>query len=134
MRGKRPDVGAVLVALADPTRRRLLDALADEGSASATNLAGRLPVTRQAVAKHLRVLSEAGIVAGGRAGREVLYRVRPEPLDASARWLSDLAAAWDRRLEALKRAAEADASRPRGTRRAAKSRLRGRLARRPNAP
>jgi DNA-binding transcriptional ArsR family regulator len=68
-------------------------------------------VSRQAVVKHLNVLEEAGLVTAGRAGREVLYRLRSTPLDASARWLTDLAATWDRRLEAVKRAAEApDAS------------------------
>ncbi|MDN3351510.1 metalloregulator ArsR/SmtB family transcription factor [Actinomadura sp. DC4] len=101
------DVGAVLLAMADPTRRLLLDALAEEGTASATRLAGRLPVSRQAVVKHLRVLEGAGLVSGARAGREVRYEVRPEPLDASARWMANLAATWDRRLVALKRAAEA---------------------------
>jgi DNA-binding transcriptional ArsR family regulator len=100
-------VGTVLVALADPTRRLLLDALVEEGQASATTLAGHLPVSRQAVVKHLQVLEDAGLVIGGRAGRQVLYRVRPDPLDASARWLADLAATWDRRLDAIKRAAEA---------------------------
>jgi DNA-binding transcriptional ArsR family regulator len=100
------DIGTVLIAISDPTRRRLLDALAEEGTASATRLADRLPVSRQAVVKHLRVLEGAGLVSGARAGREVRYEVRPEPLDASARWLADLAATWDRRLAALKRAAE----------------------------
>jgi DNA-binding transcriptional ArsR family regulator len=100
------DVGAVLAALADPTRRHVLDVLADEGQASASRLASRLPVSRQAVMKHLRVLERAGLVAGGRAGREVLYEVRPEPLADSARWLEDLAASWDRRLRAIKRRAE----------------------------
>ena len=101
------EVGVVLAALADPTRRRLLDVLVDAGRASATTLAGHLPVSRQAVVKHLQVLETAGLVEGVRAGREVLYSVRPNPLDASARWLADLSAAWDRRLNAFKRAAEA---------------------------
>jgi DNA-binding transcriptional ArsR family regulator len=100
-------VGTVLAALADPTRRQLLDVLVDAGRASATILAGRLPVSRQAVVKHLQVLETAGLVEGVRPGREVLYSARPEPLDASARWLADLSASWDRRLAALKRAAEA---------------------------
>lgn len=100
-------VGEVLTALADPTRRLLLDALADAGRASATVLAARLPVSRQAVVKHLQVLEAAGLVTGARAGREVRYAVRPEPLDAAARWLDQRSAAWDRRLRALKRAAEA---------------------------
>ncbi|AYY13905.1 ArsR family transcriptional regulator [Actinobacteria bacterium YIM 96077] len=106
------EIGTVLVALADPTRRELLDALAEEGQASATTLAGRLPVSRQAVVKHLRVLEEAGLVRYGRLGREVLYEVRPAPLDSSARWLAERAAAWDRRLEAIKRVAENPPARP----------------------
>jgi DNA-binding transcriptional ArsR family regulator len=108
-------VGPVLTALADPTRRQLLDLLAEAGQASATTLAERLPVTRQAVVKHLAVLSDAGLVTAARTGREVLYRVRPEPLDASARWLSDLANAWDRRLAALKRVAESTDDAPKRT-------------------
>lgn len=100
------EIGEVLVALADPTRRMLLDVLADEGRASATTLAGRLPVSRQAVVKHLQTLERAGLVTGGRSGREVLYLVRPERLDVSARWLARLASNWERRLESVKRAAE----------------------------
>lgn len=102
-------IEAVLAALADPTRRQLLDVLVNAGRASATTLAGRLPVSRQAVVKHLQVLEAAGLVEGVRAGREVLYAARPDPLEASARWLANLSAAWDRRLGALKRAAEAAA-------------------------
>jgi hypothetical protein len=67
-------------------------------------------VSRQAVIKHLHVLEDVGLVIGGRAGREVLYQVRPEPLDISARWLADRAAAWDRRLAAIKRVAEASSA------------------------
>ncbi len=100
------EVGDVLTALADRTRRQLLDVLADVGEASATTLAARLPVSRQAVVKHLQVLEAAGLVAGVRAGREVRYSVRPDPLDVSARWLAELSTAWDRRLRSLKRAAE----------------------------
>ncbi len=100
-------IGPVLSALADPTRRRLLDALVNAGRATATTLATGLPVSRQAVVKHLRILHDAGLVHGVRAGREVLYTARTEPLDASARWLADLSSSWDRRLHALKRAAEA---------------------------
>ncbi|HEX3722264.1 MAG TPA: metalloregulator ArsR/SmtB family transcription factor [Nitrolancea sp.] len=99
-------IESVLVALADPTRRKLLGALADEGSASASRLAGRLPVSRQAVVKHLHLLKEAGLVSSGRSGREVLFQVETASLTASVRWMADLAATWDRRLQALKRAAE----------------------------
>jgi DNA-binding transcriptional ArsR family regulator len=108
--GDQGSIGPVLAALADPTRRQLLEALAGEGQASATRLASRLPVSRQAVVKHLRVLEDTGLVTGARAGREVLYHVRPGPLDASAAWLANLAAAWDRRLATLKHSAEAAAS------------------------
>nr|WP_240506936.1 metalloregulator ArsR/SmtB family transcription factor [Thermoactinospora rubra] len=97
----------MLAALADPTRRRLLDLLATYGEASATRLAEGLPVSRQAVVKHLAVLEAAGLVAGGRAGREVRYAVRPAALDATARWMAALAAEWDRRLARIKRMAEA---------------------------
>ncbi|MER6995869.1 metalloregulator ArsR/SmtB family transcription factor [Streptomyces sp. NPDC000410] len=100
-------VDSVLVALADPTRRQLLELLAAQGEATATTLAERLPVSRQAVVKHLAVLDAAGLVSGGRVGREVRYAVRPAALDATARWMAALAAAWDRRLADIKRVAEA---------------------------
>jgi DNA-binding transcriptional ArsR family regulator len=102
------DADEVFVALADPTRRQLLDVLATSGEASATTLAVTLPVSRQAVVKHLAVLGRAGLVRGVRRGREVRYTVRPERLDATARWLAGLAAEWDTRLAAIKRLAEAD--------------------------
>jgi len=97
----------VLVALADPTRRQLLDLLAAQGEATATTLAERLPVSRQAVVKHLAVLDGAGLVSGSRVGREVRYAVRPAALNATARWMAALAADWDRRLANIKRVAEA---------------------------
>ncbi|MGW5722241.1 ArsR/SmtB family transcription factor [Amycolatopsis sp. NPDC003865] len=99
-------VDGVLAALADPTRRRLLDLLAAHGRATATTLAAGLPVSRQAVVKHLAVLDAAGLVSGVKAGREVRYAVRPEALDATARWMAALAAEWDRRLAKIKRFAE----------------------------
>lgn len=100
-------VDSVLVALADPTRRQLLDLLAAQGEATATMLAERLPVSRQAVVKHLGVLDAAGLVAGHRAGREVRYAVQSAALDATARWMATLASEWDRRLATIKRLAEA---------------------------
>ncbi|MFE2018582.1 ArsR/SmtB family transcription factor [Streptomyces sp. NPDC059499] len=100
-------VDSVLGALADPTRRRLLDLLAAQGEATATTLAEGLPVSRQAVVKHLAVLDAAGLVTGGRVGREVRYTVRPAALDATARWMATLATDWDRRLADIKRVAEA---------------------------
>jgi DNA-binding transcriptional ArsR family regulator len=106
-RGAVAAADSVLVALADPTRRQLLDLLAAQGEATATTLAARLPVSRQAVVKHLGVLDAAGLVSGSRVGREVRYAVRPAALDATARWMAALAADWDRRLANIKRVAEA---------------------------
>ena len=110
MTGERRDavtaVDGVIAALADPTRRELLDLLAARGEATATTLAERLPVSRQAVVKHLAVLDAAGLVAGSRVGREVRYSVRPAALDATARWMAALAGDWDRRLATIKRVAE----------------------------
>lgn len=100
-------VDSVLIALADPTRRQLLDLLAVHGEATATTLAEQLPVSRQAVVKHLTVLDSAGLVSSRRVGREVKYAVRPAALDATARWMAALATDWDRRLATIKRAAEA---------------------------
>lgn len=105
--GATETVGSVLGALADPTRRQLLDLLAARGEATATTLAERLPVSRQAVVKHLAVLDAAELVPGTRIGREVRYEVRPAALDATARWMASLATDWDRRLAHIKRFAEA---------------------------
>ncbi|GAA2782172.1 metalloregulator ArsR/SmtB family transcription factor [Kitasatospora paracochleata] len=99
-------VDSVLAALADPMRRRLLDLLATSGETTATALAGVLPVSRQAVVKHLAVLDAAGLVSGNRVGREVRYAVCPAALDATAQWMSALVSDWDRRLAAIKQLAE----------------------------
>ena len=96
----------VFAALADPTRWRVLNLLAERGEGTATSLAGELPVSRVAVVKHLAVLDRAGLVDSRRQGREVRYRVRTERLNATARWMAGLAAEWDQRLDAIKRLAE----------------------------
>jgi DNA-binding transcriptional ArsR family regulator len=98
--------GEVFAALADPTRRQVLDLLAARGEGSASALAAQLPVSRPAVVKHLTVLDRAGLVEARRRGREVLFTVRPEPLDSAARWMASVAADWDARLAKLKRLAE----------------------------
>jgi DNA-binding transcriptional ArsR family regulator len=102
-----PDVEAVaeqvFTALADPTRRAILAALAAQGPATATDLAGRLPVTRQAIAKHLTLLAEAGLVRpepGER--RRVRYRLRSAPMQVAQQFLAALARDWDGPLDALK--------------------------------
>jgi DNA-binding transcriptional ArsR family regulator len=96
----------VFAALADPTRWRVLSLLGEHGEATATSLAGMLPVSRVAVVKHLAILDRAGLVKGRRAGREVRYSVRTEPLGESARWMAGIASQWDARLAAIKRMAE----------------------------
>jgi DNA-binding transcriptional ArsR family regulator len=96
----------VFTALADPTRRRVLDLLAEHGHGTATSLAAELPVSRPAVIKHLAVLDRAGLVASRRHGREVRYVVRPEPLQETAAWMTRLAAQWDARLDAIRALAE----------------------------
>jgi DNA-binding transcriptional ArsR family regulator len=97
---------AVLGALADPTRRQVLETLGQRPAASATALARELPVSRQMVLRHLAVLQESGLVGSTRAGREVLFQVRSGPLVDTAEWLTSLAAQWDGRLAALKARAE----------------------------
>lgn len=92
-------------ALADETRWSILTALG-EGDASASALAGRLPVTRQAIAKHLAVLQEVGLVEPVRVGRELRFRVVGAELAATARRLDAIGREWDRRLTAIKEIAE----------------------------
>ncbi len=94
-------------AIGEPTRRRIVDLLLDDGDASASALADRMPVTRQAVAKHLTVLERAGLVSGSRHGREVLWTVRAGALDEATAEISRIAARWDRRLGRIKEIAEA---------------------------
>ena len=94
-------------AIADPSRRRVLDLVVSNGEVSASWLAGRVPFTRQAVAKHLVVLQEAGLVSRRELGREVLYQVQADRLDQATRAMAQLAAQWELRLAAIKRLAEA---------------------------
>jgi ArsR family transcriptional regulator, cadmium/lead-responsive transcriptional repressor len=93
-------------AIAEPSRRRVLDLLVSNGAVSASWLAGRVSFSRQAVSKHLVVLEEAGLVSRRKQGREVLYQIEAERLDQATRAMAELAAQWDRRLNAIKRLAE----------------------------
>jgi DNA-binding transcriptional ArsR family regulator len=93
----------VFAALSDPTRRRVLELIGERGEASASQLAGGLPVSRQAVQKHLVNLSDAGLVADRRAGREVLYRLTPAPMSEAMSWMAAVGGEWDERLAALQR-------------------------------
>jgi DNA-binding transcriptional ArsR family regulator len=93
--------GAVFEALADPTRRAVLRDVAEHGPLTATELAADLPVTRQAVAKHLAVLRDAGLVTPERAGREIRFSATTAPLADASRWLEVTGEAWDDRLARL---------------------------------
>jgi len=102
-----PDIEAiaeqVFTALADPSRRTILAALASSGPATATDLAARLPITRQAIAKHLALLTEAGlVVAEPGERRRVRYRLQSAPMQLAQQYLAALARDWDSPLDALK--------------------------------
>jgi predicted transcriptional regulator len=98
---------ALLEAVADSSRRQVLDLLLARGEVTPTALAAELPFTRQAVAKHLAVLDRAGLVSGTRRGREVHYSVRAEHLEVAIREMAKVAARWDARLDTIKRMSEA---------------------------
>ncbi|MDQ3067612.1 MAG: metalloregulator ArsR/SmtB family transcription factor [Actinomycetota bacterium] len=91
----------VFDALGDPTRRHIVESLSRQ-EASATQLASELPVTRQAVSKHLTALKEAGLVEPRKQGRQTLYRLNAEPLEAAAAWIVRVGGEWDERLERLR--------------------------------
>jgi len=93
-------------AMADPTRRKLLDLLVARGHATATTLTADMPVSRQAISKHLFLLQRVGLVDSHRQGREVRYEVREQRLAEATSALSDVAKRWDRRLRAIKQLAE----------------------------
>jgi DNA-binding transcriptional ArsR family regulator len=95
--------GRVFEALADPTRREVLALVGRQGPMTATELAAHLPVSRQAVAKHLDALRTAGLVQRDKEGRDVRYVLEPGGLDHATAWMEDVGAAWDRRLATLQR-------------------------------
>jgi len=95
-------IGAVFSALGDPTRRQVIEVLANEGEMTATELAAEIPVTRQAIAKHLSTLSDAGLVASEAHGREVRYRLTPAPMRQAVAWIAETGAEWDERLARLR--------------------------------
>ena len=100
------DPGPVFAALADPTRRAILERVAADGDATPTALAADLPITRQAVAKHLAALRRARLVNAKRVGRETRYSLDAEPLGDAARWIATVGAEWDERLADLGRLVE----------------------------
>jgi len=93
-------------AMADPTRRDLLDLLVRHHHSTATSLTEEMPVSRQAISKHLTVLERVGLIEGRRRGREVLYQVRQQRVADATSELSDVANRWNRRLRVIKQLAE----------------------------
>ncbi len=105
--------GAVFVALSDPTRRRVVHELSKDGPLTATQLAERIPVSRQAIAKHFAALEDAGLAVGVRSGRETRYELRTDAFADAEAWMRAIGAMWDRRLAAFRDYVE---SAPRGRR------------------
>jgi DNA-binding transcriptional ArsR family regulator len=97
------DPGPVFAALADPTRRQVIELLSRHPGMTASSLAGELPVSRQAIAKHLAQLRDAGLASAEVSGRETRYRLTPEPLTGAMAWMAEAGAAWDTRLDRLRR-------------------------------
>jgi DNA-binding transcriptional ArsR family regulator len=100
--GSRGGIDRVFAALGDSGRRSLVEAVATRGTATATELATELPVTRQAVAKQLSALADAGLLRATRSGRETRYEVTPAPLEQAVEWMVSVGTAWDERLAALR--------------------------------
>lgn len=100
------DPAAVFSALSDATRREVMRRLSEEGPSTLGDLAAELPVSRQAVSKHLVVLEEAGLVASAGDSRRRQYRLTPLPLADALGWMVDVGAEWDERLNALRRHVE----------------------------
>jgi len=96
----------VFAALADPTRLEVLNRLASDGPATATELSASLPISRQAVTKHLAALDAAGLVERHPSGREVRYTFDPGPLGDVVKWAGNVGDTWDRRLDRLSRSIE----------------------------
>jgi DNA-binding transcriptional ArsR family regulator len=101
--GARGGVDRVFAALGDAGRRSLVESVAARGTATATELAAELPITRQAVAKQLTALANAGLLQATRAGRETRYEVTPAALDDALEWMVSVGVVWDERLAALRR-------------------------------
>ncbi|HEY7106336.1 MAG TPA: metalloregulator ArsR/SmtB family transcription factor [Acidimicrobiia bacterium] len=101
-RARDDKIGAVFAALSDTTRRSVLGEVARVESVTATELAESMPVSRQAVVKHLQVLNRAGLVTSARDGREVRYSFTAAPLADAAQWMAEEGANWDDRLDRLR--------------------------------
>ena len=98
----KPDIAALFAALGEPTRLRLVDALSDGSAQSIAALANGLPISRQALTKHLKVLEAAGVTRSRREGRETVYRIDPGGLIAAEQWIAFVSAQWDSLIDRLK--------------------------------
>ena len=98
----------VFAALADDTRRRIIEILTEDGEQTATQLAERFLISRQGISKHLNIMEEAGLVTVHQRGRDKFYHLTPEPLEEATLWISAIAARWDERLAALRDLIELD--------------------------
>jgi len=96
-------------ALGDPTRQQIVDWLASGRSITATEVATRLPISRQAVARHLTTLAEGGLIAGSRHGREFRYSLNTDQMEVAARWLQRRSDSWDVALSRLAHHLDEDA-------------------------
>ena len=97
------DLGALFAALADPTRRQVIRSLSGAEPVTASGLAAELPITRQAIAKHVRILAEVGLVRTGRDGREVVFDIVAGGASDAALWLAATAERWQQRIDRLHR-------------------------------
>lgn len=93
----------VFLALADPTRRRLLEKLSADGRKTAGELAQEMPISRQGVSKHLQVLAGAKLVQVQKSGRERYYSFDPDAFAEAVNWVTAVSEQWDKRLQALGR-------------------------------
>lgn len=107
-RSRDSAAGAVFAALADPTRRRVVAELSSDGPLTGTELASRLPVSRQAVAKHLAALESAGLATARRSGREARYGLSTESFAQAEAWMAAIGASWERRLQHFKQFVETE--------------------------
>lgn len=101
MSAAQPDL--VFAALADPTRRAIVEQLSDGQARRMSDIGADLPITRQAIAKHLAIIEDAGLIVREKYGREIRITLKPQPLESATSWLEDRAQQWDDRLSALSR-------------------------------
>ena len=103
---RKPELAQLFAALGEPTRLSVIDRLRDGSEHSIASIATGLPISRQALTKHLKVLETAGIANSRRLGRETVYRIDPSGLVAAERWIGDVSSQWDGAIDRLKKHVE----------------------------